>query len=111
MEDAGLQAPEYVETPNTVKLILRNNIDERTAHRNRVSDDAVSEAVNEAVTADEQKIIDEIIGNPNISQKMIAEKTGFSRSKVQRLMKILAERKIIRRIGADKNGYWEIKRK
>lgn len=45
MADAGLPAPEYIETPNTVKLILRNNIDERTAHRNRASSDVASEAV------------------------------------------------------------------
>ena len=38
MADAGLPDPEYIETPNTVKLILRNNIDERTAHRNKASD-------------------------------------------------------------------------
>ena len=37
--------PEYIETPNTVRLILRNNIDERTAHRNRASSDDASEAV------------------------------------------------------------------
>ncbi len=38
MSDAGLPEPEYIETPNTVKLILRNNIDERMAHRNITSD-------------------------------------------------------------------------
>ena len=38
MADAGLPAPEYIETPNTVRLILRNNIDERTAHRYKASD-------------------------------------------------------------------------
>ena len=37
MAEAGLPAPEYIETPNTVKLILRNNIDERKAHRNKIS--------------------------------------------------------------------------
>ena len=45
MADAGLPDPEYIETPNTVRLILRNNIDERTAHRNRASSDVASEAV------------------------------------------------------------------
>ena len=34
MKEAGLPTPEYVETPSTVKLILRNNIDERLAYRN-----------------------------------------------------------------------------
>ena len=32
-EAAGLPAPEYEETENSVKLILRNNIDVRAAHR------------------------------------------------------------------------------
>lgn len=39
MADAGLPAPEYVETPNTVKLILRNNIDERTGRGNKASEE------------------------------------------------------------------------
>ena len=37
MAEAGLPEPEYIETPNTVRLILRNNIDERIAHRNKDS--------------------------------------------------------------------------
>ena len=37
MAEAGLPEPEYIETPNTVRLVLRNNIDERTAYRNRAS--------------------------------------------------------------------------
>ena len=37
MTEAGLPEPEYIETPNTVRLILRNNIDERTAYRNKAS--------------------------------------------------------------------------
>lgn len=37
MAEAGLPEPEYIETPNTVRLILRNNIDERTAYRNKTS--------------------------------------------------------------------------
>lgn len=45
MADAGLPAPEYIETPNTVKLVLRNNIDERMAHRNKASNEAVNEAL------------------------------------------------------------------
>ena len=40
MAEAGLPAPEYIETPNTVKLILRNNIDER---RNKASNKTLNE--------------------------------------------------------------------
>ena len=45
MADAGLPAPEYIETPNTVKLVLRNNIDERMAHRNKASNEVINEAL------------------------------------------------------------------
>ena len=45
MADAGLPALEYIETPNMVRLILRNNIDELIAHRNRASSDVASEAI------------------------------------------------------------------
>ena len=49
MAAAGLPAPEYEETPNTVRLILRNNIDERTAHRKKASDKASNGGLNEAL--------------------------------------------------------------
>lgn len=89
------------ETPNTVKLILRNNIDERVARRNKASDEALNDA---------ERIIVEIIirKSPQTSQKEIAEITGFSRSKVQRIMKKLIENKIICREGARKRGIWRV---
>jgi len=50
MIDAGLPEPEYIETPNTVKLILRNNIDERTAHRNKVTKETLSTVMSELMS-------------------------------------------------------------
>lgn len=41
MDEAGLPEPEYIETPNTVRLILRNNIDERTAYRTKALNEAL----------------------------------------------------------------------
>ncbi|HIY60187.1 MAG TPA: winged helix-turn-helix transcriptional regulator [Candidatus Eisenbergiella pullistercoris] len=104
MAEAGLPAPEYIETPNTVKLILRNNIDTRTVYGNKASGDAGNEALNDA-----ERIIIEIIRKfPQASQKEIAEKAEFSRSKVQRTMKNLVEKKVIYREGARKNGVWRV---
>lgn len=48
------------ETPNTVKLILRNKIDERVARRNKASDEALNDAIGEALN-DAERIIVEII--------------------------------------------------
>ena len=58
----GLPAPEYEETPNTVKLILRNNIDERTAHRADKApfipaDEGINEGINEGLSEDEKQLL------------------------------------------------------
>ncbi|MDO4294471.1 MAG: winged helix-turn-helix transcriptional regulator [Eubacteriales bacterium] len=112
MAEAGLPTPEYIETPNTVKLVLKNNIDERTAHRNQESgeakNEAKSEAKNEALNDAERTILEIIVEFPQTSQVEIAKKSGFSRSKVQRIMKKLAETEIIYHEGAKKGGLWKV---
>ena len=96
------------ETPNAVKLILRNKIDERVARRNKASDEALNDAIGEALNDAERIIIEIIRKFPQASQKEIAEKAEFSRSKVQRTMKNLVEKKVIYREGARKNGVWRV---
>ncbi len=39
MAEAGLLEPKYIKTSNTVKLILRNNINKRRVHRKGRSDE------------------------------------------------------------------------
>ena len=56
----------------------------------------------------ERQIINVIIETPSASQIEIAEMTGFSRSKVQRIMKELTKKKILYREGARKNGAWRV---
>ena len=117
MAGAGLPEPEYVETPNTVRLILRNNIDVR---QNKTSNDAKNEAINDAlneainnilngiINESEQQIIGILKTNPTISQARISNVTGFSRSKVQRILKKLVADNVVCREGARKNGFWRV---
>lgn len=106
MADAGLPEPEYIETPNTVRLILRNNIDERMAHRNVRPDEALNEALSDALSEIEIAIMQIIRSSPRITQAEIVQRTGYSRAKVQRTMKKLIEKHLIYRKGAKKNGDW-----
>ncbi|MDE6069081.1 MAG: winged helix-turn-helix transcriptional regulator [Treponemataceae bacterium] len=46
--------------------------------------------------------------NPDISQEAIASELGIARETVNRNMKKLQERNVLKRLGADKNGLWEI---
>jgi len=54
------------------------------------------------------KIIEQINNNPRATITDIANLTGYSRRWVAETMKRLQEQGIIKRIGSDKSGYWEI---
>lgn len=107
MADAGLPEPEYIETPNTVKLILRNNIDVR---KNKTSNKTSSEFLFDGLSEDENSLLLVIERTSGATQVFYAKETGFSLSKVQRMMKKMQNEKIIWRNGSKKRGIWEIKR-
>ena len=67
-----------------------------------------NESINEALKSDEKMVLELIRENSRISQKIIAEKTEYSRSKVQRILKILQEKGILYRQGSRKKGEWII---
>lgn len=71
--DAGLPAPEFIETPNTVKLILRNNVDKRTAHRNKASNGGLNDGLN----MDEILLLNILRKSSDITQKELAKKWAF----------------------------------
>ena len=60
------------------------------------------------LTQVQQNIITVIKQNPFISQTEIAKELSIARETVNRNMKKLQEQGIIKRVGADKNGHWEI---
>ena len=57
----------------------------------------------------DQKIIELISINPNISKREIAEKLGnMTEDEVKYNLNKLAKEKRIKRVGPDNGGYWEI---
>ena len=54
------------------------------------------------------KIIEQISSNPRATMTDIANLTGYSRRWVAQTIKRLQEQNILKRIGSDKSGYWEI---
>jgi ATP-dependent DNA helicase RecG len=57
-----------------------------------------------------EKILELIKINPQITQKQIAKATGLSRRGVEWNLKKLKDSGVINRIGADRGGYWEVKK-
>jgi len=68
----------------------------------------VVEKVVEELSLNQQKIIDCIKSNHFISAKETAAIIGISLRKAQENFKKLKDKKIIKRIGPDKGGYWEV---
>lgn len=60
------------------------------------------------VTVNQKKIIAELEKNPYITQKELSEIVGISLKSIKENMKKMQENGVIRRTGADKNGFWEI---
>ena len=92
-----MEATTYSDYANTVRLVLKNSIDERTAHRNKAGNESINESINEALKSEEKMVLELIREDFRISQKIIVEKTEYSRSKVQRILKTLHEKGILYR--------------
>ena len=74
-------------------------------------DEVVSEVVNEAVNEvvnRQTKILLAMKENPSITIKQLAEKTGITKSTLEREIKKMKQASIINRGGSDKSGQWEI---
>ena len=54
------------------------------------------------------KILEQIQNNPQSTLVELAKQTGYSRSWVAEIMKRLQEQGVIKRVGSDRSGYWEI---
>ena len=92
--DYGLPDPELIDFDGDFRVnMYRNN---------------TNKASNESLNSDEAVIMAMIKTNPQISQKEMVTKSGFSRSKIQRILKALQGKKVLYREGARKNGYWRL---
>lgn len=60
------------------------------------------------VGVNEQKAVDLITRNKNITAKLIAEELNISHRQAERIISELKKKNIIQRVGSDKAGYWEV---
>ncbi len=68
----------------------------------------VVENVAENVAENEKKIVEFIRSNPTYSAKQMSDLLGLTQRTVQRYLKELQDKNIIKRIGPAKGGYWQI---
>lgn len=71
----------------------------------------LNDRINDRINSIDKEIIDLIAGNKYISGADLSEKLSKSPATIQRHLKLLSEKGLIRRIGSRKAGYWEIIKK
>lgn len=54
------------------------------------------------------KVLSEIIDNPNITKPELEKLVGVGKTTIDNAISILKERNIIKRVGSNKRGYWEV---
>lgn len=100
VSDSAADSTKFIEFMLT--LIL-NTIEEIIVTENKVT-----QKVAQKVTVNQQKILDVIKNKPFITQEELASIVGIARKNIISNMKKLQENGLIKRIGADKNGYWQV---
>ena len=72
------------------------------------TDGGIENGIDDGAGKNTGKILNAILAAPKITQKRLADETGFSVRTVARELKRLRDTDVIRRIGSDRTGYWEI---
>ena len=91
--------PELIEQPELLQVKLKLSI---------VNSDAPEKGSQKSSGKSSGKIIELISNNPDVTIPEIAEILQTTERNVQKHIKNLREKNIIRRVGPDKGGHWEI---
>lgn len=68
----------------------------------------VNVKVNVKVNANQKKILACLKNNPYATMDELSETIGIAKKNIFNNMKKLQENGLLRRVGADKNGWWEV---
>ena len=74
------------------------------------AEEKVTKKVTIKVTINQQKIIDAIKTNPYVTQEELADIIGITKKSITANMKKLQNGGLIKRIGANKNGHWQVEK-
>ena len=88
--------------------VYRVTIPYQPTHQGRNKEDSQEGGLKSGLKETEKRIVSLIEENPYISYNDIAEQLEMARSGIAKHIKELQEKGIIRRIGPDKGGHWEV---
>jgi len=104
-KEEGWETPKYEEDFNPDRTILTLLIG--SSSTNGLVENFVENLV-EKITDKGLEVLKILRENPNATSSMIANQLGISQQAVSGRIKTLKNKNAIRRVGSDKDGYWEI---
>lgn len=99
-QEAGLPAPTIEEICGGIRVTVRK------ADGKDTEKDTVKDTVK--ITENQRKILYAITSDPQVSQEQIARTVGINRANVAKNLKKLVEMGLVKRVGPDKGGHWEV---
>ena len=108
--DAIAQSTKRGESGPFIEFMLGEILDTVLKHKGEpiIKNENVGVNVGVNVDVNEQKILEMIAENGNVTAKQMSDAIGISQRQVERLLASLKKKQIIVREGADKNGYWKL---
>ena len=99
----GLPEPEFTILPNVFSICfhIRNN--------NKAAKNEQGFGLNFGLNETQQKIIELMVVNPEVTTKQIAEAIGITKRQIETNISKLKASGIVERMGARKNGRWIVK--
>ena len=105
MENAGLPEPEYSANAFMLNVTIRNGVINEAIN---AKDEVINEVIKSSLNANELAVLKLISATPKITKPEMKEKMGLSMSTVERAIKTLKEKGIVKRVGSNKTGHWII---
>ena len=103
--DAIAQSSAIGNSQPFIDFMLQEILNALEDHKGQTVDE-IGEA--NSLSENEIKVLGLIRSDRHISAKRLAEEIGASQRQVERILAELKDRSIIRRVGANRNGYWEV---
>ena len=99
------QSREYLQMAEKETKTVSKKVTEKVSIR---VTDKVTTKVTERVTEKQMIILKEIIKNKFITTKQLSVVVGISERKIKENIKKLKNKEVLKRVGPDRGGYWEI---
>ena len=103
--DAIAQSSAIGNSQPFIDFMLQEILNALEDHKGQTVDE-IGEA--NSLSENEIKVLGLIRSDRHISAKRLAEEIGASQRQVERILAELKDRSIVRRVGANRNGYWEV---